>query len=167
LHPQATHLVLLTALLMLGLTLALSTAALGFLADPIWFWLTLGGVLGVLVVLGQLSRHANPKYLAAMVAIRLLSLALTVLRLILAFASLGLTLGWFEAALYAAAPTLGAAVGIVPAGIGVNEAIAAALAMLIAASPATAFLAVTLNRMLDLVVGAALMLGLTSRRWRS
>lgn len=87
-------------------------------------------------------------------------LLLTLLRLIIAFATFGVTIGWVDAALYAIAPTLGAAVAIVPAGLGVNEAIAAGLATLIAASSASAFLAIALNRVLGLVAGGAMVLAM-------
>ena len=106
------------------------------------------------------------RLVVAMVAVRFVTLAVTVLRLIVAFATLGEDLGWIEAALYAVAPTLGTAVGIVPAGLGINEAIAAGLATLVAGSSATAFLAVALNRALGLAVGAGLVLGGSTRRGR-
>ena len=156
---EATHIVLMTALLTLGLTVALSATALGLLADPVWHGLGLAALAGVAAILALLSRRVGPGHLAAMVAVRVVTLAVTVLRLGVAFATLGTVIGWDEAALYAVAPTLGATVGIVPAGLGVNEAIAAALAALIAASPATAFLAVAMNRALGLAAGAALVLG--------
>lgn len=156
---EAARLILLTALLMLGMTLALSGLALGALTDAIWYWLAAAALAAVFVVLVLLSRHAARRHLMAMIAIRLATLALTVLRLVVASATLGSDFGWIEAALYSAAPTVGAAVGIVPAGLGVNEAIAAGLASLVAGSSATAFLAVALNRALGLAVGAALVLG--------
>ncbi len=156
---EAARVVLLTALLMLGLTLALSGMALGALSDAIWYWIAAAALAAVLVVLVLLTRHAALRYLVAMVVIRLVTLAVTVLRLVVASATLGSDFGWIEATLYSAAPTVGAAVGIVPAGLGLNEAIAAGLATLITASPATAFLAVALNRALGLAVGAGLVLG--------
>lgn len=163
---EATRVVLLTALLTLALTLTLSGTALGVLSDALWFWIAAAGLAAVLVVLGLLGRHTAPRYLVAMVAVRLLTLAVTVLRLIVAFATLGEDLGWIEAALYAVAPTLGTAVGIVPAGLGINEAIAAGLATFVAGSSATAFLAVALNRALGLAVGAGLVLAGSTRRGR-
>lgn len=156
---EATRLVLYTALLTLGLTLAVSGLALGALSDAIWYGIAAAALAAVVVVLLLLSRHAAWRYLMAMVAIRLAALAVTVLRLVVASATLGSDFGWIEAALYSAAPTVGAAVGIVPAGLGVNEAIAAGLASLVAGSSATAFLAVALNRALGLAVGAVLVLG--------
>ncbi|MCO6383264.1 hypothetical protein [Oceanicola sp. 502str15] len=156
---EAARVVLLTAFLTLGLTLALSAFALGLLTDPIWHWIAAAALAGVGLVLFMLSRHAAPRYLLAMVAVRLLSLFVTTLRLIVAFAALGTAIGWIEALLYSAAPTVGAAVGIVPAGLGINEAIAAGLATLVSGSSATAFLAVALNRALGLAVGAAMALG--------
>ncbi|WP_143093076.1 hypothetical protein [Celeribacter neptunius] len=155
---EATRLVLLTAVLTLSLTVTISAAALWVLDGAIWLWIAGGGFVAICGVLWLLSRSAAPRYLMAMVAVRLLSLIVTMLRLSMAFGALGAKIGWVEAALYAVAPTLGAAVGIVPAGLGVNEAIAAGLATLIQASPGTVFLAVAINRALDLAVGAGLVL---------
>ncbi|KIC40179.1 hypothetical protein RA27_15230 [Ruegeria sp. ANG-R] len=151
----ATRLVLLTALLTLGLTIALSSAALVALDHRAWVWLTMISLTGVAITLFLLSRQAEARLLAGMVVIRLVSFTLSAARLVLAFAALGHTATWLEAALYTVAPSLGATVGIFPAGLGLNEAVAAGLAKLIASAPAPAFLAVALNRVLGLAVGAA------------
>ncbi|MEM9971974.1 MAG: hypothetical protein AAF762_12870 [Pseudomonadota bacterium] len=161
---EATRAVLLTALLTLALTVMLSGVALGMLSNALWYWVAVGALAAVFVVLGLLGRHVAPRYLPAMVAVRLVTLLLTVCRLVAAFGALGADLGWIEATLYAVAPTLGTAVGIVPAGLGVNEAIAAGLATIIAGPAATAFLSVALNRALDLSVGAFWVLCFSTKR---
>lgn len=157
----AAKLVFLTALLTLGLTVAVSSVALVVLDHALWGWLTLASLIGVGITLWVLARHAEPRLLVGMVGLRLLSLAVTAARLVLAFGALGQAISYVEGALYAVAPTMGAAVGIFPAGLGLNEAIAAGLATLIASSPATAFLAVALNRLLGLAVGAVFVFGRT------
>lgn len=154
----AAKLVLLTAVLTLGLTIAVSSVALVVLDHALWGWLTLASLIGIGIVLWLLTRHADPRVLVWMVALRLLTLAVTAGRLVLAFGALGHAISLTEGALYALAPTLGGAVGIMPAGLGLNEAVAAGLAVLVAASPAIAFLAVALDRVLALAVGAVFVL---------
>lgn len=162
----ATSVVLLTSMLTLCLTVTVSALALSALGHLLGLWGGAATLIGVLLVLVFLAKYASLQYLLGMVVVRLLSIAMTVLRLIAAFATLGADIGWIEGALYSAAPTLGAAVGIVPAGLGVNEAIAAGLATMISASPETAFLAVALNRALGLAVGGGIVLASSYLKWR-
>lgn len=157
---DSTRIIILTSLLTLFMTLTLSLGALAWLADPAWIWAMLASGLGLAAILLRLSRRAAAILIAAMVSVRIAMLTLTVVRIAVAFATLGMLIPWAEAALYAVAPTLGAAVAIVPAGLGVNEAVAAGLAALIAGSSATAFLAVALNRVLGLCAGAVMVFAL-------
>ena len=157
---DSTRIIILTSLLTLFMTLTLSLVALTLLADPAWVWLCMASGMGLAGVLVILNRHAAPRYIVAIIAVRIAMLILTVLRVAVAFATLGLLISWTEAALYAVAPTLGAAVAIVPAGLGVNETVAAGLAALIGGSAATAFLAVALNRVLGLCAGAVMAVAL-------
>lgn len=152
---DSARIVTYTSVLTLLMTLCLSLVALGVLADAVWFWLAGASGIGLVVIVALLLRRIRAVSAVEMIGIRVLLLGLTLLRLVTAFATFGVTIGWVDAALYAIAPTLGAAVAIVPAGLGVNEAIAAGLATLIAASSASAFLAIALNRVLDLVAGGA------------
>lgn len=153
---QSTQIVLLTSVLTLLMTLCLSLTALGILSGPIWAWLALASGAGLVVVSLMLFRMVSVTHIAPMFGIRILLLMLTLTRLVVAFATFGSSIGLTEAALYVIAPTLGAAVAIVPAGLGLNEAIAAGLASLIAASSASAFLAVALNRVLSLAAGGVI-----------
>lgn len=166
---DATRLVLLTAILTMGLVVSVSAAALSLLTGLGWLWLFAATTAGTLGVIFVLLRRVRASIVAAMVAVRLTELLVTSARLIVAFATFNASIGWIEAALYAVAPTLGAAAGIVPAGLGVNEAIAAGLATLIASSSALAFLSVALNRTLSLVGGAVILVvtGIWQRTSRS
>lgn len=157
---DSTKIVVLASLLTLFISLTASLAALGVLSDPAWLWLATLSGLGFLTVLVLAARFVSPRDLSAMVAVRLVTLVLTVVRIIVAFATLGISISWIESTLYAIAPTLGATVAIIPAGFGLNEAIAAGLAALIASSAASAFLATALNRVLGLIVGAVFVISL-------
>lgn len=153
---ESTRITLLTSLLTIFMTLSLSLLALAALANTAWIWLSLLSAIGIAVICFLLSRHAAKRQLGAMLLVRIVILSVTITRLSVAFAMIASAVSWLEATLYVAAPTLGTAVSIVPAGLGVSEAIAAGLAALVAGSSASAFLAVALNRGLGLVAGALL-----------
>ena len=153
---ESSRIIILTSILTLFMTVTLSLAALVVLADPAWAWPALASAIGVAGNCILLRRYAEALHLVAMLSVRVVMLVLTIIRLSVAFATIAASISWTEAALYVVAPTLGATVAIVPAGLGVNEAIAAGLAALIAGSSASAFLAVALNRVLGLVVGATM-----------
>lgn len=157
---DSARIVTYTSILTLLMTLCLSLLALGALADAAWFWLAGASGIGLVAIIVLLLLQIRAVSVLEMIGIRGGMLLLTLLRLVIAFATFGVTIGWVDAALYAIAPTLGAAVAIVPAGLGVNEAIAAGLATLIAASSASAFLAIALNRVLGLVAGGAMVLAM-------
>lgn len=153
---QSTRLVLLTSFLTLGLNVMLSLAALAFLLEARFWWAAALAGLATLAIVGMLLRTTGLRVVLSMIGIRLVMLAITVLRIISAFAILGGAIGVTEATLLSVAPTLGATVAIIPGGLGINEAIAAGLATLTTASPAIAFLAVALNRAIALAVGAVI-----------
>ncbi len=153
---DSTRMVVLASLLTLFMSLTLSLSALTVLAQAQWVWLALASTLGLAGVIFALIRFVGLSSAAAMLGIRVVILVFSVFRVGIAFATLGPAIGWIEAALYTVAPTLGSMVAIVPAGLGVNEAIAAGLAALVAASSASAFLAIAMNRVLALVAGAVM-----------
>lgn len=163
---ESASMITLTAFLTLAMTITLSAVALALMGQFVGWWLAGAGFLGTVATLAWLARRVPLQILTAMVVIRLVTLTISVLRLAVSFAALGEGTSFAAAALYTIASSLGTAISIVPAGFGVNEAIAAGLATLIAASPAAAFLAVALNRALDLTVGAVLNLLLNLFRTR-
>jgi uncharacterized membrane protein YbhN (UPF0104 family) len=163
---ESARIVTLTAMLTLAMSVAVSAAALALFGVRVGLWLALLGAALSIGLLVLFARTMTKAVLAAMIAVRLATIALSIVRLSVSFAIFGAGIGLAEAAIYTAATSLGSAVAIVPAGFGVNEAIAAGLATLIAASPAAAFLSVALNRALGLLAGAAIVLcvSLTRRR---
>ncbi|MEM9047952.1 MAG: hypothetical protein AAGC92_04470 [Pseudomonadota bacterium] len=154
--PAAASMVIATALLTLAMTLTGAGFALVVLGLPLGWALMLGAGLGLLLVVAGMTRRVAIRLIAAMVGLRILTITLSIVRLLASLAALGQTGTVVQALLYTVATTLGASVGIVPGGFGLNESLAAGLAQMIDASPAAAFMAVALNRCLDLVAAAAL-----------
>jgi len=91
--------------------------------------------------------HGFPVALAA-TGLRIVGVGLMAIRLSLAFAVLGATMRWVDAAAYAFAVILGSAAAIVPAGLGASEVLAALIAAPGGVDPALAFLAAALSRLL-------------------
>lgn len=115
-------------------------------------------LLAAVAVSVRLGRRFVPAAAAALLLMRIVLIALTVVRLY-AF------MGWIgggavirEAAVYAGASLVGQVVGIVPGGIGVVEAVGAGLAPMIDGAPAEAFLGLSLNRAFGLAA-AGLVVG--------
>lgn len=149
------RIITLTSVLTLAMTIVLSAGALAVLGHAAGIGIAFAGLAGTGGTLYWIGRRVAGRVLVAMVLARLATLALSVVRLMASFAMLGMAVGMTEAALYTVATSIGSTIAIVPGGFGVNEAVAAGLAALVAGSPAAAFLAVAANRALGLVAGAA------------
>lgn len=152
------RIITLTAVLTLAMTIVLSAGALAMMGHASGIAIASAGLAGTVGTLFWIGRRVTGRVLVAMVVARLATLALSVVRLAVSFAMLGMTVGMTEAALYTVAVSIGSTVAIVPGGFGVNEAIAAGLATLVSGSPAAAFLAVATNRAVGLVAGAVMSL---------
>lgn len=157
---ESARMVTLTALLTLSMVVALAGAALAVLPAAPAAPVLAAGLAGMTASLAALSRWTGLRVLAAMVLVRIATMAAGVVCLWASFSMLGMPVPLAEAALYTLATTLGSTVSIVPGGFGVNEAVAAGLAVLVSGTPAAAFLAVAANRALALVAGAGLSLAL-------
>lgn len=155
----SARMVTLTAVLTLSMTVAISALALTSFGLSYGLIISVIAGLAALGALGLVGRETSVGMLMAMVAVRLVALFISILRLAASFAALGLPHDWAEVILYIAATTLGSTVGIIPGGFGINEAIAASMAVLIDAPPAEAFLAVALNHALALLGAAAVFAG--------
>ena len=148
----ATSIVTVTAILSLGLLIALSASSLIALGTPeAWPILTLA-LIALLVTFGMIARRAGIVLALAILGIRMATTAAGVVAIFLSLASIGQPSGVLEAALLTVSATLGSAVAIVPAGLGISEGIAAGLASLTSVPPAAAFLAVAIHRALGLLV---------------
>lgn len=149
---ESTWIVTLTAVLTLGMAAVLASLPLIAAGSVTGYAFLGGGAAGTFLSIMWIMRRTGLVVAAAMIATRLGILALGVVRVSAAFAAIGLPVGPIEAGLFVISTALGTTVAIVPAGLGVSEAIAAALASLIEVPPAAAFLAVALNRALGLCV---------------
>jgi len=131
--------------LLTGLALAVQGAALG------WPAILLCGLLSI-AALGRLALQGNASLAAAFLLQRTAMLSITVFRFWLGFQAVNVSANLVESATFAVASVFGAIVAIVPAGLAVSEAMAAALAGFTVLSPATAFIVVALNRLVGLLV---------------
>ncbi len=131
--------------LLTGLALAVQGAALG------WPAVLLCGLLSI-AALGRLALQGNASLAAAFLLQRTAMLSITVFRFWLGFQAVNVSANLVESATFAVASVFGAIVAIVPAGLAVSEAMAAALAGFTVLSPATAFIVVALNRLVGLLV---------------
>lgn len=136
---------------MLWLSLALIVAGVGlaqYSSQSIYFILSFAGLI-VGVAASMVARSVTRAWLTVLQLI-LVSLAthlVATFRFWLAFGSIGLLLPIMDSAVIAASGTAGAVVGIVPGGLGVNEAMAALLSELMGNSGALGFIAATINRL--------------------
>ncbi|GHF14275.1 hypothetical protein GCM10017044_05460 [Kordiimonas sediminis] len=108
------------------------TALIGLITISVPYW---GGMRRCLKVLG----------------VRLVLVLLAAAQTYLSFKAIGSLSSPAEASLISISWIFGSAASVVPAGLGVSEAISALIAIAIQTSPATAFLAISLTRILNMV----------------
>ena len=155
---EGAGLVLLTAVLwiMLG-ALGAGLAILGTAQTAGWVLVALG-LIGTLVSTGWLWRQAGALLTLLILLHRLSGIALIALRLYLAFLVLGLTVPFMQSLPLVLALIAGSAAAIAPAGLGISEALAALAATAVAGPPAAAFLAVGLDRVMNMLASGAVAL---------
>lgn len=120
--------------------------------------LLLGGGIGVLAINAWLVRHFG--WMTALIGtgLRIAGIGLVALRLAAAFAAVGTTISWIDSLTFAFATIAGSAAAIIPANLGVSEALSALLASPAGVAPAVAFLAAALSRLVGLAINGALAL---------
>jgi hypothetical protein len=153
---RETGIILLAAGLMwLAMALAVTGVALTTTA-PIGMAVAMAGITGA-IALALWIRHRSGAVIAlGFVAVRAFLLAILAVRLWLSFAAIGAAVPFVETAYYAVAGIAGTVVMVVPAGLGVSEVLAAAMAEAVGSSPSLAFLALSLNRVLGLLLSGAI-----------
>jgi hypothetical protein len=152
-----------------GIAFAVSGAWLTGHGAP---WTGLGLLMAGVVLLGSsaatsLRLNADRRLFVRLLAVRLATVLLEAVRMALALNALGTAIGLDRASIFVIASFLGSLVSIAPAGLGVREAVVAALAPLVGVDPAAGFLAATLNRaagLVGLAAAAALLLVVQRRR---
>lgn len=143
--------VLLAAVLWVGCGACAAGYSLG-LKQPVGSALGIGGATIILVCALILRREAGLPLALTAVATRMIALIITGLRITFAFFAIGASMPFSEVFPYAFANILGSASSLAPGGLGISESLAAAMASLTKIDPATAFLAVGINRIAGLIV---------------
>jgi hypothetical protein len=142
----------------LWVALAAMAAAAGLMAhgSPAAPAVGLSGTAGAALCIIWIARRASLRCAMVMTFHRLVGLAISLARIIIAFLAVGLVVDPAASAVFTFASILGTASSIAPAGLGISEALAAAMAGAVAIDPAYAFLAVGLNRILALAANAVI-----------
>lgn len=138
----------------------------GFLWAGIWFARLRDPFIGVLVGLFGSSvlastfwgtvRFSRGRILpgAALIILRVGSVALESARILAAVVALGEPANFAQASVLSVASVVGASLSLVPAGLGIREAAAAALAPAVGLGAAVVFLAASVTRIIGLIVNA-------------
>lgn len=148
---NAAGVLAMAAIMWLGMAIAITACAL---ATVNRVWLGVAGVATIvtLLVAYAIARRSSVRLALGFLAVRGGLLGLTVFRLWLALAAVREPSTLAGAAYYAVAGLAGSVVMIIPAGLGVSEALAASMASAAGASPAAAFLALGISRIAGLSI---------------
>ena len=162
---RSTMSVLTTAVLWIGL----AAFASGLVLARGWgdgaLALAAAGAAGTIGPLAWLASSAGWANALGTLTHRLAGLSLLTVRLHLAFLALGSDVAMVEVVPFVLAVIAGSAASIAPAGLGISEALAALLAGTVGIDPASAFLAVAIDRIVLLAASAsAVAVGAARRR---
>jgi len=135
-------------------------------------WAGFGLLAAAVVLLGSsavtsLRLNGDLLLFVRLLAVRFATILLEAVRMALALNALGTAIGLDRASIFVIASFLGSLVSMAPAGLGVREAVVAALAPLVGVDPGAGFLAAALNRaagLVGLAAVAALLLVIQRRR---
>ena len=155
----------LIALVWLGAALTVAGAAIALLDDDLLGPLFIAaGIIVMFIALAAMVRISRDWPLSFLTAtVKVLFVALDATRLYLCLIGLGVDANYLQASAFVVAGVVGSAVSIVPAGLGIREAVSAALAPVVGLAASTGFLAAALNRLLGMLVILPLALGLAFR----
>lgn len=117
-------------------------------------------VVAMLAGIRQLGKWRLPLQLSA---IRLVLIVVDASRFLICLFALGLTGSFAQASALTVSSVLGSAVSIVPAGLGVREAVAAGVGPFVGLAASSAFVATSLNRILGLATIAPVAAGIAIR----
>lgn len=153
------------------------TGEILFLASMLWLSMAIGisglaaanvhslaliaGGLGILFSVGfafWIKRKTSPRIAVGFIVVRASLLSVSVFRLWLAFAAIGIPISLSESTYYALASIVGSMAIVVPGGLGVSEGLGALIAVVTGGVPAAAFLALALNRLLEITANGVIML---------
>ncbi len=114
------------------------------------------GLAMLVAVLWWMRKNVDGHLIWKSFFIRAVMLAISTARLLAAFYMINYAIEVEAALMFLLTTSLSTAVAIAPAGLGLNEMLAAALAVYIHVDPAAAFMAVSLNRLLGLAIAGLL-----------
>ncbi|MBV7259479.1 hypothetical protein [Erythrobacter crassostreae] len=146
----AAH-VMINALLWVACAALAAGLALG-LDGPIALLIACGGLAGVVACTGWLWAKAGLPLAMAALAMRIVGLGIAGLRILAGFLVISVPIAFFDLYPFVFAAILGSAAAIAPGGLGISEAVAAAIATLSTIPPEAAFLAVAINRLIGFAV---------------
>lgn len=157
--------ILLVALLRTGMTLAYSGAWIGFAGHwPIGGSFVAGGVLLTVAGSWRIGKVGGASVLAAAWLVQAALILIDMGRIALCLMAVGEVGSVEQASALTVSGVAGSLVGIVPGGLGVREAVAAALGTIVSVPPAIAFVATVLNRIVGMVGTTPMALWLAGRR---
>ena len=130
-------------------------------------FLAIGAAALGVCVFHSLQLSKNKTVVAQLTAVKLGLVVVDALRIFGCLLALGHVVSFPQASVLAVSSVMGAAVSIVPAGLGIREGVAAMLAPIVALTAASAFLAASLNRIIGLSMMAPVALFLSLSKSRS
>ena len=143
--------VTINALLWIACSAVVAWVALG-LAHPVAIAIGTAGMLGVFGCSFWLATRSGWRVAFAALGMRIIGLGIAGARIFTAFLAIGLSVGLLDIYPFVFAAILGSAASIAPGGLGISEAVAAALATLSTIPPEAAFIGVALNRIIGFVI---------------
>ena len=149
---------------LLRVSVAGAITGLALISGPFGWPVVAGSCLASAILFALIAQLGGIISALRLLGLRIAMLAGIAMQLWFCFHALGTDAGLSDAALQSIAPVVGSAVGIVPGGLGVSEAIGAALALLVNGSSAMAFAALALNRLVGYACAGLTVLAFQARR---
>ncbi|MEM9501348.1 MAG: hypothetical protein AAF941_05825 [Pseudomonadota bacterium] len=148
---EATKHVMVNAVLWIACAGAAAAFSLGW-EDPISIAIGLTGIAGITACTIWLSAKAGIGLALLALAMRVVGLFIAGARILAGFLAIGVSIEFLDLYPFVFATILGSTASIAPGGLGISEAVAAAIATLSTVAPGAAFVAVALNRLIGFAV---------------
>ena len=145
---------------LLWLVMALFVAALYLFTGVLLWSAGLGALIATALIWRWIAVRGTAAVAWGFLAVRAGLIGLTMVRLFLCFSAIDQAVPFVQTGIYLFAGIIANAAGIVPAGLGITETIGAAMASLVGASGAAAFLALSVNRLVTLLVAGLMALSM-------
>lgn len=169
-YKRGTYVTLLVALIWIGVAFAYAGGwilALGATAGV--------GVVGLMFLIGGIAALGASVFLSVkqrgdlwqtmlLVLIKVGLVLIDAMRILLCLWAFGINAGFGQTSVLAASSVMGAAVSIVPAGLGIREGVASLLGPVVGLAASSAYLATSLNRVVGLAIMAPIAIVLSIRQ---